>query len=108
MAKSNIPQSQLDAYAAFVKEDYFKWSKSDYQDKIQVWFEFGSAYIKVVKSFAGNNTSVHSFIVNKAGKFPLGAILKAAGWKAPATNFARADIAKTDSWNGHITWTGAH
>ncbi len=36
--------------------------------------------------------NLKSFIVNKADKFPLGAVLKSASWKAPATNFARANL----------------
>lgn len=108
MAKMNIPQAQIDAYMQYIAEDYYKWSKSEYSDNIKVWCEVGSTYIKIVKSFHDTNTSVHSFIVNKAGKFPLGAILKPAGWKAPATNFARGDIAKPEGWVGHVSWTGAH
>lgn len=107
MAKSNIPQSQLDAYMKHIAEDYYKWSKSEYRDSIKVWCEVGSAYIKVVKSFAGNNTSVHSFIVNKDGKFPKGVILKSASWRAPATNFSRGMIDKPENWS-NITWTGAN
>jgi hypothetical protein len=114
MAKSNIPQSQLDAYAAYIRADYIKWwgRKADEKhvqemiEKFQIEFEVGSAYIKVVKT--GNQRSVHSFIVNKDGKFPKGAILKSASWKAPATNFLRAYIDKPEAWNGHIAWTGAH
>lgn len=114
MAKSNIPQSQLDAYAAYIKADYVKWwgRKADEKhvqemiEEFQIEFEVGSAYIKVVKT--GNQRSVHSFIVNKDGKFPKGAILKSASWKAPATNFLRAYLDKPEAWVGHISWTGAH
>jgi hypothetical protein len=49
---------------------------------------------------------VHSFIVNKAGKFAIGDVLKAATWKAPATNFKRATVADKNSWVGRLTWTG--
>ena len=114
MAKSNIPQSQLDAYAAYIRADYIKWWGRKADDKhvqemiaeFQIEFEVGSAYIKVVKT--GNQRSVHSFIVNKDGKFPKGAILKSASWKAPATNFLRAYIDKHEAWTGHLAWTGAH
>lgn len=108
MPKSNIAQSALDAYAAYIKNDYAQWTKSDYAERIEINFEVGSSYIKVVKTFSGNHTSVHSFIVNKDGKFPKGAILKSASWKAPATNFVRAYIDKPEGWAGRIAWTGAH
>ena len=53
----------------------------------------GSKYIKVTKNL-GDQTSVHSFIVNTHDdkKFNYGDILKAASWKAPARNFARGNI----------------
>lgn len=114
MAKLNVSQSLLDAYAAFIKADYIngwgrKASEPHVQEMIaefQIEFEVGSSYIKVVK--AGSQRSVHSFIVNKDGKFPKGSILKSASWKAPATNFARAHIMNIESWHGRVTWTGAH
>lgn len=115
MAKINIPQSQLDAYAAYIKADYVRWwgakaSEKHVQQMIaefEISFEPGSSYIKVVKSDSGTQRSVHSFICNKDGKFPKGAILKSATWKAPATNFLRAYIDKPKGWAGHIQWTGA-
>lgn len=60
-----------------------------YQDfKDSVRFEVGRAYIKIIV-----NSHVHSFIVKKANdKFQYGDILKAAGWAAPAKNFARGNI----------------
>jgi hypothetical protein len=114
MAKSNIPQVLLDAYAGYIRADYINWwgakaSEKHVQEMIaefQISFEPGSSYIKVIKE--GSNRSVHSFIVNKDGKFPKGTILKSASWKAPATNFARGQIANPDSWVGHVSWTGAH
>jgi hypothetical protein len=109
MAKSNIPQVLLDAYAGYIIEDYRNWGRLGRlaEANFQVSFEVGSSYIKVVKQ-SYNQTSVHSFIVNKDGKFPKGTILKSASWKAPATNFARGQIANPDSWVGHVSWTGAH
>lgn len=109
MAKLNVPQSQLDAYAKYIIEDYQKWTRGDsfLSAGFKIDFEVGSSYIKVVKQ-SYNQTSVHSFIVNKNGKFPLGAILKAASWKAPATNFSRGHIEQPESWVGHVAWTGAH
>jgi hypothetical protein len=61
----------------------------------------GNKYIKIV-----SNGSVHSFIVKEDGpKFKRGDILKAAGWAAPAKNFARGNLLIGDFKN--ISWTGA-
>ena len=67
-------------------------------------YECGSKYIKVTKN-SGNQTSVHSFIVNTHDdkKFNYGDILKAASWKAPARNFARGNIFEEYK----VKWTGA-
>ena len=64
----------------------------------------GSKYIKVTKNL-GNQTSVHSFIVNTYDdkKFNYGDILKAASWKAPARNFSRGNIFEEYK----VKWTGA-
>ena len=64
----------------------------------------GSKYIKVTKNL-GDQTSVHSFIVNTHDdkKFNYGDILKAASWKAPARNFSRGNI----FGEYKVKWTGA-
>lgn len=116
MSKINVPQAQLDAYAAYIKEDYRKWwglrgEEEHVQQMInefRVEFEAGSSYIRVIQCSSGSHRSSHSFICNKDGKFPKGSILKSAGWKAPATNFLRAVINKPEGWVGHVAWTGAH
>lgn len=61
--------------------------------------ETGRNYTKVTA-----DGSVKFFIVNKPTKgFKVGDVLKAASWRAPATNFARGNVCdgKFD-----ITWTG--
>jgi len=64
-------------------------------------YEVGKKYIKVI-----TNASVHSFIVKKdGGKWRAGDILKAATWRAPATNFKRGNILEKNY--GGTTWTGA-
>lgn len=113
MAKLNVPVEFIEDYLDYIKSDYIMWwgarGKEDHvRDMIDrfrrgVGYEIGPKYIKIVK-----DGSVHSFIVNKAGKFPLGAVLKAASWKAPATNFARANLLDRETWKGRIAWTGAH
>lgn len=54
--------------------------------------EEGRKYYKIVREGCSHNKSVHSFVVKEAGKFPVGAILKAESWKKPATNFARGNV----------------
>jgi hypothetical protein len=117
MPKLNVPVEAIEAYTAFAKNDYAVWSRRGEKQadsvreqmiaKFDVKYEVGSSYIKVVHTSGYGNSSVHSFIVNKAGKFPIGAVLKPASWRGPATNFARADVLKPETWEGRIRWTGA-
>ena len=116
MPKTNLPVEFLTDYANYVKTDYIKWWGKKVNDKhvqemideFVITFEPGSSYIKVVKAdLDGTHRSVHSFIVNKAGKFPLGTILKSASWKAPATNFGRGNLLDRQTWN-RVTWTGVN
>lgn len=95
-------------YAVYIKNDYEKWSPgSTEKSGFEVSFEKGSKYIKVITSSYGQS-GVHSFIVNKTGKFPMGAILKAASWKAPAMNFVRGWIDEGHINFSRIQWTGAN
>ena len=102
-------------YVDHIKADYISWQNrtSDIdpiklqvrQDMIErfvnsVTVEAGSKYAKIV-----SNGSVHSFVVLKDGKFPRGSILKAASWRAPATNFVRGNV--LDGNFDCATWTGA-
>jgi hypothetical protein len=116
MASFNVPVSLLNQYAEHIKADYIKWWGSRASDphvqqmiaEFDIDFQPGSKYIKVVKTKNGVAESVHSFICNKDGKFPKGAVLKAATFKAPATNFLRAWIDKPETWAGRVVWTGTH
>lgn len=118
MAKINVPVEFLSDYAEYIKTDYVKWwgakaAEKHVQEMIAdftITFEPGSSYIKVVKTNAdGSQASVHSFIVNKdTKKYLAGTILKPASFKAPATNFGRAHLYHRDSWEGHVSWTGAN
>jgi hypothetical protein len=115
MAKMNLPVEFLTDYADHIKTDYIKWwgnraSEKHVQEMIAergIEFQPGSSYIKVVETRNGVVDRVHSFIVNKAGKFPLGTILKAASFKAPATNFGRGNLLDRQTWN-RVVWTGVN
>ena len=102
-------EQQLNQYLDHIRADYCGWNANDNEiaEKMRKDFvnsvrvEEGSKYIKVI---AGN--SVHSFIVKKAdAKFKVGDILKAASFKAPATNFSRGNI--LTGFLRNVTWTGA-
>jgi hypothetical protein len=102
-------------YLECIKADYMKWqgdNPSDIQKSMSqefcdgLTFEVGSRYIKVISGRAGNGRSVHSFVCRyDMGKFTKGDILKAAGWAAPAKNFARGNTMARTFQN--IRWTGA-
>ena len=103
----------LNEYLDFIKANYYRWMlqcRSDVRDEMtkefseSVTFEVGSKYIKVITG--REQRSVHSFICLKDnGKFKKGDILKAAGWSAPARNFARCNVIAKQY--GATTWTGA-
>lgn len=62
-------------------------------------FEVGRKYIKVI-----SGSGVWGFIqIEDDKKFQAGAILKAAGWNAPARNKPRGNIFTDLSW---VQWTG--
>lgn len=63
---------------------------------------YGSKYAKIVA-----NNSVWGFVVitDTDKKFPKWSILKAAGWNAPARNFARGNLLELNKMT--VRWTGA-
>ena len=103
----------LNEYLEYIKQDYARWmgqSPTDIRIRMteefqqSVGFDVGSKYIKVYSG--ANQRSVHSFICLKDnGKFKKGDILKAAGWSAPARNFARGNVIAKQY--GQTRWTGA-
>ncbi len=102
-----IQQTDLDRYKAKIKADYAAWTSGGSNREIEVEFEWGSKFIKVVTSTYGQR-GVHSFIAkgsNPTDKWPEGTILKAASWRAPAQNFARGSIYDKDLKS--IRWTSA-
>ena len=102
------------------KKDYKEWSdmgsryddESDSRRRIKdemidkynrdISWKMGLKYIKVI-----SGSSVWGFVVNRHDdkKFRFGDILKAAGWKAPARNFARGNVVDRN-FKG-VRWTGA-
>ena len=110
----------LDELVELAKKDYSDWSdlgsrydgETDSRRKIkddmiseynrEISYSDGSKYVKIV---TGN--SVWGFVVrvHNDKKFRFGDILKPAGWKTPARNFARGNV--IDGNFGGVSWTGA-
>ena len=110
----------LDELVELAKKDYSDWSdlgsrydgETDSRRKIkddmiseynrEISYSDGSKYVKIV---TGN--SVWGFVVrvHNDKKFRFGDILKPAGWKTPARNFARGNV--VDGNFGGVSWTGA-
>ena len=102
----------LDEYAEYLFQDFVAWrarckgpvpTKNDYS----IEYMEGRKFLRVVHvDITGKHRSCHSFIVLEADdKFKFGDILKAAGWAAPAKNFARGNVMTVDF--GKIACTGA-
>ena len=91
-----------------LKDNYETWAISckigqEQVDKFNTGFDVrpGNKYIKII-----NNNYVWGFIcLYDDHKFKRGDILKAAGFTAPARNFARGNVFKLESYNA--VWTGA-
>lgn len=104
------------ALSAMFVADYEKWTGAMKYDmsypcnQYLVEFHVGSKYTKIVK-VGHEQRSVLGFIcmtdvTTKQGSFKAGELLKAAGWKAPALNFARGSIFDLPGCSGSICWTG--
>lgn len=91
----------LNKLAVIMKKDY---DKKGSEGNYSITFEFGSKYIKIIKTY-WNSVSVAGFIVcSHNAKFPYGTMLKAASFKAPALNFSRGDIFEIEGKK--VPWTG--
>jgi hypothetical protein len=105
-------KTEIAKYVAHVRQDFVDWmvaskcgadwvekSLKEFDERVEI--SEGKKYIRVVI-----RGTVSCFIVKEAGgKFRQGDVLKAAGFNAPAKNFARANIFDGNYMN--IKWTGA-
>ena len=110
-------RNEIEKVLESMREDYRRWSRSgrDTNEKILSDMERdfceglevteGSRYWKIISDKRGSR-SVCGFIV-KAGdkKFREGDMLKAAGWAAPARNFARGNVLDGTGVD-NVRWTG--
>ena len=110
-------RNEIEKVLEAMRNDYKRWSKaglggpSEIKTKIEEDFceglevTEGSRYWKIISDKRGSR-SVSGFIV-KAGdkKFREGDMLKAAGWAAPARNFARGNVLDGTGL-GNARWTG--
>ena len=109
-------REEIEKVLEAMREDYKRWSgpeRSQIKDEMTEDFcnglkvEENRRYWKITStSRGGTSTSVSGFIV-KAGdkKFREGDMLKAAGWAAPARNFARGNVLDGRGVN-EVRWTG--
>lgn len=97
-------QPALDMLRQKMKEDY---ARSGFNLGYDISFEMGSKYIRVIHH-RGDNTqrSCCGFICCDFNhkKFAFGDMLKQAGWKAPAMNFARGNVFELEGKK--VAWTG--
>lgn len=107
------------AYCEYLAEDFIKTSRTgETRVGATVTLSYGGTrtfqsvptrarkYLPIISVDSG--TSAHSFIVVKDDPttgFKRGDILKAASWKAPATNFIRGTIFDPTTY-ARITWAG--
>ena len=121
-------RNEIEKVLEAMREDYKRWSMQgrtvhqntdDFCREMDIREEMSENYCKGLKvvenrrywkiiasNGGGSSTSVAGFIV-KAGdkKFREGDMLKAAGWAAPARNFARGNVLDGTGFN-NARWTG--
>ena len=117
-------RNEIEKVLEAMREDYKRWSgrcashptdaahsriKTEMEENYCNGLEVteGSRYWKIIGSNGGGSQrSVKGFIV-KAGdkKFREGDMLKAAGWAAPARNFARGNVLDGTGVDS-VRWTG--
>ena len=112
-------REEIEKVLEAMREDYCRWSRAGSGGSSEIKTEMeenycnglevteGSRYWKIIStSGSGTQRSVNGFIV-KAGdkKFGEGDMLKAAGWAAPARNFARGNVLDGTGFE-NARWTG--
>ena len=112
---NNEMKEGMEMMLEHMRADYCGWSRSGMRDISEeilsesekrycdgLHYTVGQKYIKVISE----SGSVSGFIVNTENdkKFALGDILKPAGWRGPAKNFARGNILERNF--SRLRWTG--
>ena len=95
----------LEAAQAKVNADYRAFNRNANADHIERYSpklsgEGGARYIRIV-STSPDSRSAFGFVDKTNGD-----VLKAAGWKTPARNFARGNVFDEHKGVGRIRWTG--
>lgn len=82
------------------------YDRAGFKMGYDIEFEFGSKYIRVITNNGRGSRSCAGFVCcdRNHKKIEFGALLKNAGWKAPALNFARGSV--FDLEGKIIAWTG--
>ena len=106
---------RMDAMLDHMRADYALWSdlgddpigtrtRMTEEYSASLSYYMGKKYVKVT-----GGGSVKAFVVacTDDRKFQYGDILKPAGWRAPARNFARGNIFDVENGFNSVRWTGA-
>jgi hypothetical protein len=93
----------MTAAQAAVNEDYKRGGFAGPRDENRapvLTADRGARYIRIVSN-SGSQRSAFGFVDKITGD-----VLKSAGWKGPAKNFARGNIRDERYGVGRIRWTG--
>jgi hypothetical protein len=119
LMRENIMRSEIEKVLEAMREDYKRWNRRGFCEREDIRTEMEENYCsglmveenrrywKITSTNgSGSQISVAGFIA-KAGdkKFREGDMLKAAGWAAPARNFARGNVLDGTGVN-NVRWTG--